>query len=85
MSTGEDLETPATEDASSAEVETKTRLDLDVQISDVGPCKKHIKVTIPRTEVEKQFQESVGTMTTRRRGSSPSETVSTPGSSLTVS
>jgi trigger factor len=62
MSTGEDLESPTTEDASSTAVETKTRLDLDVQISDVGPCKKHLKVTIPKTDVEKQFHESVGTM-----------------------
>ncbi len=44
-------------------VATKTRLDLDVQISDVGPCKKHLKVTIPRTDVEKQFNESLGEMT----------------------
>jgi trigger factor len=64
MSTGEDLETSATTDevASSVAVESKTRLDLDVQISDVGPCKKHLKVTIPRSDVEKQFQESVGVM-----------------------
>ena len=63
MSTGEDLETPTPpEDASSVAVEAKPRLDLDVQISDVGPCKKHLKVTIPRTDVEKQFQESVGAM-----------------------
>ena len=62
MSTGEDLETPTTEDASSVAVEAKPRLDLDVQISDVGPCKKHLKVTIPRSDVEKQFNESVGTM-----------------------
>ena len=63
MSTGEDLETPTPpEDASSVAVEAKTRLDLDVQISDVGPCKKHLKVTIPRSDVEKQFQESVGVM-----------------------
>ena len=33
-----------------------------MQISDVGPCKKHLKVTIPRSDVEKQFQESVGEM-----------------------
>ena len=63
MSTGEDLATPApSEDASSVAVEAKPRLDLDVTISDVGPCKKHIKVTIPRSDVEKQFQESVGSM-----------------------
>jgi trigger factor len=64
MSTGEDLETTANpdEDASSVAVEPKPRLDLDVQISDVGPCKKHLKVTIPRSDVEKQFQDSVGEM-----------------------
>jgi trigger factor len=64
MSTGEDLETPAIpdEDASSVAVEAKPRLNLDVQISDVGPCKKHLKVTIPRSDVEKQFKESVGEM-----------------------
>ena len=48
MSTGEDLETPTAEDAS-ADSETKTRLDLDVEISDVGPCKKHLKVSVPRS------------------------------------
>ena len=63
MSTGEDLETSATtEVAPPAEAETKTRLNLDVQISDVGPCKKHLKVSIPHEDVEKQFQESVGDM-----------------------
>ncbi len=66
MSTGEEQlashDSP-TEDGTSAEVETKTRLDLDVQISDVGPCKKHLKVSIPRSDVEKQFNESLGVMT----------------------
>lgn len=64
MSTGEEqLASPTspTEDGTSAE--PKTRLDLDVQISDVGPCKKHLKVSIPRTDVEKQFNESLGSMT----------------------
>jgi len=61
MSTGEDLATPTSADASST-VEPKVKLDLDVRISDVGPCKKHLKVTIPRSDVEKQFKESVGEM-----------------------
>lgn len=65
MSTGEEQLASAspTADGSSAEAEAKTRLDLDVQISDVGPCKKHLKVTIPRTDVERQFTESLGVMT----------------------
>ena len=66
MSTGEEqLASPTspTEDGMSAEAEPRTRLDLDVQISDVGPCKKHLKVSIPRSDVEKQFNESLGSMT----------------------
>jgi len=66
MSTGEenlDKSAASAEDGVSTAVETKTRLDLDVQISDVGPCKKHLKVTIPKADVEKQFQESLGVMT----------------------
>src|SRR4051794_14111573 len=61
MSTGEhDLETPT-----GAEDETQTpprKLDLDVQISDVGPCKKHLKIAIAHAEIERQFDESLGTM-----------------------
>ena len=60
MSTGEEQ---LAEDGTSAAAEPKTRLDLDVQISDVGPCKKHLKISIPRSDVEKQFNESLGTMT----------------------
>jgi trigger factor len=62
MSTGEhDLDTA--EETQDAEAETpKRKLDLDVQISDVGPCKKHLKVAIARTEVERQFDESLGDM-----------------------
>ena len=38
----------------------KRKLELDVQIQDVGPCKKHLKVTVPRPEIERQFEESLG-------------------------
>lgn len=41
---------------------SKRRLDLDVQITDVGPCKKHLKVAVSRSEIERQFDESLGTM-----------------------
>jgi trigger factor len=40
--------------------EAKKKLELDVQIKDVGPCKKHLKVTVPRSEIEHQFEESLG-------------------------
>jgi len=39
-----------------------SKLELDVQISDVGPCKKHVKLTIARAEIDRQFNESLGTM-----------------------
>ena len=38
------------------------KLGLDVRITDVGPCKKHLKVTIARSEIERQFDESFGNM-----------------------
>lgn len=40
----------------------RQKLDLDVQISDVGPCKKHLKVAISRVDIDRQFDESLGTM-----------------------
>jgi trigger factor len=41
--------------------EAKRKLEIDVQIQDVGPCKKHLKITIPREEIERQFEDSLGT------------------------
>ena len=43
-----------------AEAKAKRKLELDVHIQDVGPCKKHLKVTVPRPEIERQFEESLG-------------------------
>lgn len=66
MSTGEhDHDSPVTtadasQDAGAEAV--KRKLDLDVQIADVGPCKKHLKVVIARPEIDRQFDESIGTM-----------------------
>lgn len=40
----------------------KGKLDLDVQIKAVGPCKKHVTITIPRSEVDRQFEDSLGTV-----------------------
>jgi trigger factor len=37
----------------------KPKLEMQVDISDVGPCKKHVKVSIPRSEVERQFTASL--------------------------
>jgi trigger factor len=69
MSTGEhdpDSTTTAVEATDGAEGEAKekekTKLDLTVEITDVGPCKKHLKVAIAREDIERQFNESLGTM-----------------------
>ena len=66
MSTGDnDRDEPQTE-AISAEDEVvqdadaKRRLNLDVQISDAGPCKKHVKIVVPRSDIDEQFEESLG-------------------------
>lgn len=59
-SLGTDVE-PA-DGAEGEAAEEPKKLDLDVEISDVGPCKKHLKVKIAQADVERQFGESLGTM-----------------------
>lgn len=42
----------------SGDVEEKAeRLDLKVEISETGPCQKHLKVIIPRAEVDRFFEK----------------------------
>ena len=67
MSTGDtgqasNDEVVATEEQGVDEAPAKVKLDLDVTINDVGPCKKHLKVVIARTDIDKQFEETFGTM-----------------------
>jgi trigger factor len=49
----------AVTEAAEPAAEPKRKLDMQVDIKDVGPCKKHVKVSIPRTEIERQYQESL--------------------------
>ena len=42
------------------EAEPRRKLDLEVEITDAGPCKKHLKVAIAKAEVDRQFAESLG-------------------------
>ena len=56
MSTAEDRDEPV---AAQDEAAEKRKLDLAVEISDVGPCKKHIKVAIARDEIDRQFKDSL--------------------------
>jgi trigger factor len=37
----------------------KRKLEMQVDIRDVGPCKKHVKVSISRSEIERQYTESL--------------------------
>lgn len=63
MSTREDDQAPEAEGATTATAtEPKRKLDLNVDITDVGPCKKHLKVEIPAAEVAHQFDESLKTI-----------------------
>ena len=47
----------------------KHRLDLQVEITDVGPCKKHLKVSIPHAEIDRQLGDSLKTV--RREAAVP--------------
>src|SRR3954463_4897563 len=68
MSTGEEerdsslsvTDEPVEGKAEEGQEEAKHRLAIDVQIENVGPCKKHLKVTVPRSEIERQFEDSLG-------------------------
>jgi trigger factor len=42
--------------------EPKHNLNMAVEITDVGPCKKHIKVSITHSEIERQYSESLETL-----------------------
>ncbi|HWY86269.1 MAG TPA: trigger factor [Gemmataceae bacterium] len=53
---------PATGDAAGTVVEEpagdkKEKINQTVDIADVGPCRKHIKVTITRADIDKRFDE----------------------------
>jgi len=47
--------------AETAEGEEKVeRLDQKIDVADAGPCLKHVKVTVPATEVKRYFDKEVG-------------------------
>jgi trigger factor len=47
----------ATKDQSEAGEEEKERINQAVDIADVGPCKKHIKVTVDRSSIDELFRD----------------------------
>ncbi|MGE3314859.1 MAG: trigger factor [Planctomycetaceae bacterium] len=36
------------------------KMSLDVDIADAGPCRKHVKVRVPRADIDHYFEEAVG-------------------------
>ena len=47
-----DAETLVADPVSEAAVDQKYRLSLKVDIENVGPCRKHVRVTVPRTDID---------------------------------
>ncbi|MCA9052490.1 MAG: trigger factor [Planctomycetaceae bacterium] len=43
-----------------AESAAPAPLDLKVAIEDAGPCRKHVKITVPRADLDRIFDEQVG-------------------------
>src|SRR5262245_41635947 len=50
-------EAPAHGDDAAAAEEKKEKLEQKVDISDSGPCRKHIKVTVSRADIDKRLDE----------------------------
>lgn len=55
MSTDE--QTPESEAAVAEADEAKFKLDLQIDIKDVGPCRKHVDVTVPREDLDHYYEE----------------------------
>ena len=52
-----------TDTAVAPESEEQVKLQQTIEIKDVGPCKKHIKVTIDRGQIDKRFDEKFTELT----------------------
>ena len=57
-----DAET-AVADAGAGE-ETAFKLNLEVDIKEVGPCRKHVDVTVPRADLDHYYEEVMGELET---------------------
>ncbi len=56
-------EIDAAEAGAQAEAEADVKLQQTVDIKDVGPCKKHVKVTVDRGAIDKRFDEKFTELT----------------------
>lgn len=53
------METGVTEEATATESPAVDRLEQTVAVQAVGPCRRHVTVTIPRSDIEAQFNKAV--------------------------
>ena len=61
----DDPETSSAETAVAEEEVTETeefRLSLTADIEEIGPCKKHVRITIPRSDISHIFEDEIGGM-----------------------
>ncbi|HEY1192208.1 MAG TPA: trigger factor [Gemmata sp.] len=56
-------EIASAEAAAQAEVDANAKLQQAVEIKDVGPCKKHVKVTVDRKAIDERFNEKFTELT----------------------
>jgi trigger factor len=78
----DDQDTREDEGAETAVSEQEAyKLSLDVQVEDAGPCRKHVRVRVPRNDIEHFFEESLGELSESaavpgfRQGHAPKELV----------
>jgi trigger factor len=50
-------DTPAGDDATATATDEPVKLKQTVEIKDVGPCKKHVKVIVDREQIDERFDE----------------------------
>ncbi len=61
MSENEASTTAESEDQAEAAVAEKPeKMTLEVEITDIGPCKKHVRVIVPRADIDEIHKEAVG-------------------------
>jgi trigger factor len=63
----EAAESTATAEPETEAAEQPTKLRQDVEIRDVGPCKKHIKVTVNRDDIDTRLNEKYSELVTEHR------------------
>ena len=54
-----EAETPVADSIPEADSEQKYKLSLKVDIENVGPCRKHVRVTVPRLDIDHFSDEAI--------------------------